>query len=1049
MFLIQNGIRGNLWIVKPLLCLICLMCMPAGLYAGPEGSQVVHGSADIVSQGNLTTIYQHTDQAILQHTGFDIAAAETVQFVQPNARSTALNRIVSAQPTTIDGQLLANGRVFLINPAGIIFGESAYVNTTQLVASALNLNNVDFLAGNYHFQGGDGTVVNAGTIEAEESVALLGKQVKNLGHIECPRGYVLMAAGDEIFMGEPGSSVVVSLQAKDLVETPDAEDADAAIENSGTIRAPGGEIALAAAGDMVGMAILNSGRLDTSSETSGGRITADGGEGTVVHTGSMEATNATGKGGHVEITGDRVGLLDLASIDASGAMGGGEVLIGGDYQGKGDTPTASRAVVDEQASIRADATENGDGGKVIVWADETAYFAGSISARGGEFGGDGGLVEVSGKQNLGFHGIVDTQAPLGATGSLLLDPVDILVDSDTVSDGYPANGILFGDTAPSEPWIVSPGDLSSAASNILLQASRDITFDATVGLNPYSLTAQAGRSIAVNANVTAGDISMTAGSDISVGLNATVTAAGDLSLSAGNSISGVNGANVQINMATDGSTLTLSHGVDLALDTFQVTNSEDTHVVFESTAGGVTSDTAGIWRSLQGSAAENIALESDTDLVVGGPISSSGGVGLVAKFGQVYTYGNVNQALDSIITGTADDAAGIGISTSLYGATDPAKMAVIILSGGILFGGTGTGALLLGPNARLTALGTYYGAAVDDRPVVGFSAGSPIDAAIMLGGDNVTLHPNSTISMAPGATLVIDTTEGSYLGSPPAQPWGSLSTFTSSQRLEISVRDATSLEDTTYPIPYASEVAAGNPPPTMYAGTYVLRVGTSGNVVGSVTGIPALVLPISTYFDVFQVIRRDPLLQWRKQSTLSDPMALNPPDLQMNWAVLMASAEDILGQPIRVPHIQCMEDVNDLEKYACIELDNLWTSDVKDIAPVFIERIAHRIVSLYSQLHEGFDGSQPQLQLIANSWQEFNMRATQEQVDVVGEVEQLIQEHPECEQWLDTAVRFAQTLYLQQGFTIDGSVQKVQETCVANADIKDLVNAYIRYRLIG
>ena len=72
------------------------------------------------------------------------------------------------------------------------------------------------------------------------------------------------------------------------------------------------------------------------------------------------------------------------------------------YQGKGDIPTASRTYVGPDSTIKADATENGDGGKVIVWSDEITGFYGDISARGGAEGGNGGFVEVSGKDTLIF-----------------------------------------------------------------------------------------------------------------------------------------------------------------------------------------------------------------------------------------------------------------------------------------------------------------------------------------------------------------------------------------------------------------------------------------------------------------------------------------------------------------------------------------------------------------------------------------------------------------------------------------------------------------------
>jgi filamentous hemagglutinin family protein len=103
-----------------------LVLVTAVTRAGPEGAQVIHGSAQFNQTGNYTAI-QASDKAIINYSQFNIARPETVQFIQPNADASVLNRILSANPTTIDGTLLANGRVFFVNPAGVIFGESAQV----------------------------------------------------------------------------------------------------------------------------------------------------------------------------------------------------------------------------------------------------------------------------------------------------------------------------------------------------------------------------------------------------------------------------------------------------------------------------------------------------------------------------------------------------------------------------------------------------------------------------------------------------------------------------------------------------------------------------------------------------------------------------------------------------------------------------------------------------------------------------------------------------------------------------------------------------------
>ena len=130
----------------------------------------------------------------------------------------------------------------------------------------------------------------------------------------------------------------------------------------------------------------------------------------------------------MEIIGNEVGI-DGGVVNASGATGGGVIHVGGDLHGGGTTPTASRTYVGPDAVLKADATGTGDGGQVVVWSDQITRYYGMISAQGGPLGGNGGLVEVSGKVNLEFAGQVSTLAPMGITGTLLLDPETIDVNS--------------------------------------------------------------------------------------------------------------------------------------------------------------------------------------------------------------------------------------------------------------------------------------------------------------------------------------------------------------------------------------------------------------------------------------------------------------------------------------------------------------------------------------------------------------------------------------------------------------------------------------------
>ncbi|MEQ9372856.1 MAG: filamentous hemagglutinin N-terminal domain-containing protein, partial [Coleofasciculus chthonoplastes F3-SA18-01] len=217
--------------------------------------------------------------------------------------------------------------------------------------------------------------------------------------------------------------------------------------------------------------IINAGILEVGS---GQTLALQGSD--ITSTGSLSAP-----GGTVMILGDRIGLLDNARINVSSQTGGGTVLIGGGLQGNGTVPNATRTFVDAGVQIEADALTTGDGGSVIIWADEVTGFYGNISARGGIEAGNGGFVEVSGKENLIFRGNVDTSASQGNPGTLLLDPENItIVNGNGVADDSQLDDsqILQGDGGALS-FTISQTKLEelSGDTNVILQATNDITID--------------------------------------------------------------------------------------------------------------------------------------------------------------------------------------------------------------------------------------------------------------------------------------------------------------------------------------------------------------------------------------------------------------------------------------------------------------------------------------------------------------------------------------------------------------------------------------------
>ncbi len=448
------------------------------LIAGPEGAQVINGNVTFDQNGNYTAITA-SDQSIVNYSSFNIGVPETVQFIQPSSQASILNRILSANPTMIDGTLLANGRVFFINPAGVMIGGSAKINVNQLVASALNMSDSSFLSGQYEFIGGDGTVSNSGQISAE-SVYLVGKQVINAGQINCPDGYVIMGAGDKVYLNRTGSSIVVEV---DTVTPAGGQPAiDAEITNTGTVVADRGEIFFAVAGDVLARPLLaNAGTLSAR----GGSVTLVADE--IINTGMIDVSGTTGGSVVIEAA-ERASQLGTVTADAT-AGDGGTINI-----------TANELVVLGSESVTtANAGTNGDGGEIIAYSAGKAVLAdGAIAeAKGGTESGDGGFMELSGLEGIELNSIADLSASAGLAGTLLLDPVDVWISNvspgtegtswiDAVWLGNQLN-VNFVSLNTDGDW-GSPGDITVADS---------VSWASLYGLELYAY-----RNISVNAGIT-------------------------------------------------------------------------------------------------------------------------------------------------------------------------------------------------------------------------------------------------------------------------------------------------------------------------------------------------------------------------------------------------------------------------------------------------------------------------------------------------------------------------------------------------------------------
>jgi filamentous hemagglutinin family protein len=506
--------------------------MGAAVWANPEGVDVAHGEAAF-SQPDVNTLdIANTPGAILNWQQFSIQPGETTRFLQQSADSAVLNRVVGQDPSSLLGQLLSNGRVYLINRNGIVFGPDAVIDTAGLVASTLELSDADFLADRHEFkEGGEGGIRNQGYIKAgaDGDIFLIAPNIENSGIIETQGGQLILAAGERVTLASLDSEHIVY-----EIEAPDN-----AVLNLGELLTRGGAAAIFAGtirhegainADSVRMDAQGRIELYASDKTEigatatlsangpqGGTIRITSRDGATQVAGAIEASGSEAAGGQVIVEGEEVRLMSGAVIDVSGALGGGLALVGGDYQGaNSEIQNARDTTVESGATIHADATDNGDGGKVIVWSDENTAFAGAISARGAGADGDGGFAEISGRERLNYRGRLDLGAALGDPGRVLFDPKYISI--------YDLGGVGFSSDLPvsgnddfsenSGSSVTFDADDITAITDtgvaVDLHANTDISIDETLASNNPSgaggnLGIHAGRSVHINADIDTDD----------------------------------------------------------------------------------------------------------------------------------------------------------------------------------------------------------------------------------------------------------------------------------------------------------------------------------------------------------------------------------------------------------------------------------------------------------------------------------------------------------------------------------------------------------------
>ncbi|HEP8707544.1 TPA: filamentous hemagglutinin N-terminal domain-containing protein [Pseudomonas aeruginosa] len=472
--------------------LLGLFCQ-APAFALPSGATVVSGDAGFQTStdGRHMVVNQQSHKLITNWNEFSVRADERVSFHQPGQDAVALNRVIGRNGSDIQGRIDANGKVFLVNPNGVVFGKSAQVNVGGLVASTLDLADRDFLAGNYQFSGDSGaTVSNAGSLKASEggSIALLGARVSNDGVIQAQLGDVALGAGQGINLNFDGDGLL-NLQV-------DKGSVDALAHNGGLIRADGGQVLMSArsADSLLKTVVNNQGTLEARTLRSAeGRIVLDGGEqGTVRVAGKQDASAiGGGNGGLVLNQGANVEIQRTAQVDThadQGATGTWRILshevsvaAAGQANAAGD---GSGQVHVAQGPAGANASDSN--GVTIVQqqpAVDLAAGANGISAvqsqSGANIGSGASGISVVQSQNganigSGASGISVVQSQSGPSIGSGVNGVTIVQSQSGANIGPGVSGIdvVQTQTLPN----LSPG--ANGSSIVQVQTLPDIAADA-------------------------------------------------------------------------------------------------------------------------------------------------------------------------------------------------------------------------------------------------------------------------------------------------------------------------------------------------------------------------------------------------------------------------------------------------------------------------------------------------------------------------------------------------------------------------------------------
>jgi filamentous hemagglutinin family protein len=745
-------------------------------HALPELNNISHGDLSVTTATNESSllIQQNSSHAIVNWNQFNIDAHEAVHFNQP-ANGVCLNRIDAMHGISqINGKLNATGSIILINEAGILFGNNASVNVGSIIASATDMADENFLADRYIFDQktrDGGSIINRGSIHVDDHglLAFLGSSVRNDGLINANLSRVRLASGSKFsldFYGDGVINFVVTEKTQVPGHDENNKDYSDGVSITGEIINDQGNVLITgdAMQDVFNNLINIEGLVQAKSanQVNGEIVLSGDSTAPIKVSGTLDVSAddpiAGGTGGKIHVIGANNEILDHAVLNASGIDGGGEILIGGDF--KGSNPTIRNAistVIAPEAMLTANAIENGNGGKIIVWSDELSGFFGTAHARGGNKSGNGGLIEISGRKDLLLGdlkpGSLDTSATYGDFGTVLFDPRYLVVATSGGSSYSAGTNNLYANNVGSTNTI-TPASIVSAGTNITLQANTDVVFTNALAMTTSgaSLTVNAGRSVLFNANVstTNGAITVTANDTGSTSSDRNTTStgnpSGDTETTTGN-----------ITMASGTSVSSGTAALSMTIGSSTTAPYSPGSITLISITGGAVSLTSPNTISASTSIAQStsLSLSAGAGSTISGTISGAGSVTLPSSNGSSIELSGTNT-----YTGTTSVLGGvlyINTDASLGTAPGTVTPASITLNNGAILGVLGTftlnsnrgitlgsgGGSIDTTNNGLTYNGIITGSGALNIPISG-------GGSLTLGGVN-TYTGSTTIS---GGTVV-------------------------------------------------------------------------------------------------------------------------------------------------------------------------------------------------------------------------------------------------------------------------------------------------------